>query len=183
MIYKKIASLFILVAFLLVGCNSPVYNQAESNVADVKLKADKAMKKSDNYGKKDKPLLVNKGPYVDKTPISLAKDPKWLNNKIIIRGDELPFSYYSRTIASAGGKTILTHYQTGLDESIKISMHYSGTVRGALEMLGSKSGYVFTVNGKTVFWQAFISKNFDIAFMPGSSDYMMGKASGGQLNR
>ncbi len=179
MIYKKIALMLVIVSFLVSGCNSPVYNQAESNVADVKIKSDKALKKSDNYGKKDKPLVVSKGPYVDKTPISLAKDPKWLKNKIIIRGDELPFSYYSRTIANAGGKSVLTHYQSGLEEGQKISLHYSGTVRGALELLGSKSGYVFTINGNTVFWQAFISKNFDIAFMPGSSNYMMGKSEGG----
>lgn len=179
MIYKKLFFLLLTVVILLTGCNSPVYNQAEGNVADVKLRINEAVKRSNNSGKPIPNLLVKNGPYVDKTPINLAKEPNWLKNRIVIRGDQLPFSYYSRTIAGGGGKSILTHYQAGLDDALKLSMNYSGTVGGALELLGAKSGYVFTVNGGTVYWQAFISKTFDIAFMPGSSDYMMGKASGG----
>lgn len=179
MIYKQIVLLLVTVAFLLSGCNSPVYNQAESNVADVKLRADAALKKSNESGKLIPPLVVNEGLYVDRTPISLAKEPNWLKNRIVMRGDQLPFSYYSRTIVGGGGHNILTHYQVGLDEAQKISFNYSGTVRGALDILAAKSGYVYTVNGNSVYWQAFISKTFDIAFMPGSSDYMMGKSGAG----
>lgn len=179
MIYKKMFFLFLTVVLFLAGCNSPVYNQAEGNIADVKIRADNAIKISNASGKPIPKLQVKNGLYVDRTPISLAKDPAWLKNHIVIRGDQLPFSYYSRTIATGGGRDILTHYQTGLNEGQKISMNYSGTVGGALDALGAKSGYVFTVNGKSIFWQAFISKSYDIAFMPGASDYMMGKASGG----
>jgi type IVB pilus formation R64 PilN family outer membrane protein len=179
MIYKKIFFLILTIGLFLTGCNSPVYNQAEGNAADVKIRIDESLKKSNASSRPLAKLQVKNGLYVDRTPISLAKDPAWLKNRIVIRGDQLPFSYYSRTIANGGGKDVLTHYQTGLNESQKISMNYSGTVGGALDALGAKSGYVFTVNGKSVFWQAFISKSYDIAFMPGSSDYMMGKASGG----
>ncbi len=179
MIYKKLFFLLFGIMLFLTGCNSPVYNQAEGNIAEVKIRADEAIKKSNASGKPLPKLQVKNSLYVDKTPISLAKDPAWLKNHIVIRGDQLPFSYYSRTIANGGGKDILTHYQTGLNDSLKISMNYSGTVGGALDALGAKSGYVFTVNGQNIFWQAFISKSYDIAFMPGSSDYMMGKASGG----
>ncbi len=179
MIYNKLFFLLLSVAFFLTACNSPVYNQAEGNIADVKIRMDEATKISNAAGKPLPKLQVKNGLYVDRTPISLAKEPNWLKNHIVIRGDQLPFSYYSRTIANGGGKDVLTHYQTGLNEGQKISMNYSGTVQGALDALGAKSGYVYTVNGKSVFWQAFISKSFDIAFMPGSSDYLMGKAGGG----
>lgn len=176
--YPQFIVLLVAIVFGLMGCNSPVYNQAEGNIADVKIRTDEAMKKSNATIKHAPSLTVKNDLYVDKTPINLASDPAWLKNKIVIRGDQLPFSYYSRTIAGGGGQNILTHYQTGLDEAVKITMNYSGTVKGALELLGAKSGYVFTVNGCTVYWQAFISKTFDIAFMPGASDYMMGKSSG-----
>lgn len=179
MIYRHIVLLLFTLVFFLSGCNSPVYNQAEGNIADVKLRADEAIKRSNESGKPIPPLLVNEGLYVDKTPISLAKQPSWLKNRIVIRGDELPFSYYSRTIVGAGGSHLLTHYQVGLEEAAKLTMNYTGTVRGALDLLAAKSGYVYTVNGNSVYWQAFISKTFDIAFMPGSSDYLMGKSSGG----
>jgi len=178
MFYKKFAPFIFTITLFLSGCNSPVYNQTEGNVADVSIRSKEALKKSDLSGRPIPALIVDKGLYVDKTPISLIRDPHWLRNKIIIRGDQLPFSYYSRTIVGGTEKNVLTHYQTGLDESQKITMNYSGSVRGALDMLAAKTGYVYTVNGNSVYWQAFVTKTFDVAFMPGSSDYMMGKAGG-----
>lgn len=179
MFYKKFFLCLIIIVSLLSGCNSPVYDQTEANVADVKLRVDEARHQSDRSTRPVPSLVVNKGIYVDKTPISLAKAPNWLKNRIVIRGDSLPFSYYSRTIVGGNGVTVLTRYQTGLDDNAKISMNYSGTVRGALDLLAAKSGYVYNINCNSVYWQAYVTRTFDIAFMPGSSDYMMGKASGG----
>lgn len=179
MIYNRIILLFFVMILAISGCNSPVYYQAESNVADVKQHVDEAMQRSNNSGKRPPSLLVSDGPYVDKTPISLEKQPTWLKNHIVVRGDQLPFSFYSRTIAGGAGRNVLTHYQVGLDDTQKVSLNYSGTVKGALDLLAAKSGYVYSVHGNSVYWQAFVTKTFDIAFMPGSSDYMMGKAAGG----
>ena len=58
-------------------------------------------------------------------------------------------------------------------------MNYSGTVKGALELLAAKSGYVFNVNGHNVYWQAYVTRTYEIAFMPGSTDYQMGKSGAG----
>ncbi len=58
-------------------------------------------------------------------------------------------------------------------------MNYSGTVRGALDLLASKTGFVYSIEGNYIYWQAFISKTFDIAFMPGGTDYLVGRKSGG----
>ncbi len=172
--------LFILclsVLFTLTGCNSPVYNQAEGNVVDVMQRSSAAKTHMAEALKPDPTLVINQGLYVDKTPINLARQPVWLRNRIILRGDQLPFSYYSRTVVSGGGRNILTHYQTGLDDKMVLSVSYAGTVKGALDLLAAKTGYVYTVNGTDVYWQAYVTKTFDIAFMPGSSDYMMGKAA------
>ncbi len=179
MFYKRILVLCITMLLVLTGCNAPVYRQTESNVADAKTQIDDARQKMDQKLKPQPALVVNQGLYVDQTPISLARDPKWLKNRIILRGDELPFSYYSRTIVGGGGKNILTHYQNGLNQSTQIAMNYTGTVKGALDLLAAKTGYVYSINGNDVYWQAFVTKTFDIAFMPGSSDYMMGKTGGG----
>lgn len=165
--------------FVLVSCNSPVYNQAESNVADVKLKLGTARQYSTDSAKAKPALVVNNGLYVDRTPISLEREPTWLRSHIIIRGDQLPFSYYSRTIAAGAYNSVLVKYQQGLDPAFVTSMNYSGTIKGALDLIASKTGYVYTVHGNTIYWKAFVTKTFDIAFMPGSSDYLMGKASGG----
>ena len=180
MLHKRIIVVCLSAIVFLAGCHSPVYNQTEANVADVTQRAQDARIKAAALAKPIPALVVNQGLYVDKTPISLTKEPVWLKNRIVVRGDQLPFSYYSRTIVSGGGRNILTRYQIGLDDKIMVSMNYTGTVKGALDMLAAKTGYVYSVSGANVYWQAFITKTFDIAFMPGSSDYLMGKtASGG----
>lgn len=177
MIQKPFVFLIFFIVFFMSSCNNPVYNQAEGNIYDVKHRIITAKKISDDSGKPIPSLVVNQGLYVDRTPISLNKQPTWLKNRIILRGDQLPFSYYSRTIAGGGGHNILTRYQVGLDEAAPVSINYTGTVKGALDLLAAKTGYVYSINGNSVYWQAYITKTFDIAFMPGSSDYMMGKAS------
>lgn len=177
-LYKKVALFFVVIALILTGCQSPaLFYQTEGNIADVKQRANQARVKSDTLGCPVPPLVVRDGLYVDKRPRSLIRSPGWLNNHIIIRGDQLPFSYFSRTIADGVRSNILTQYQVGLDPALKISMNYSGTVRGALESLASKAGYVYSVNRNQVYWQAFVTKTFDIAFMPGVADYQMGKSS------
>jgi type IVB pilus formation R64 PilN family outer membrane protein len=179
MLYQRILLLCFSMIIFLTGCNPAVYNQAEANVADVTQRATDAHAKMNATAYKNPTLLMNQGMYVDKTPISLAKQPAWLGNRVILRGDQLPFSYYSRIIVSGGGHNILTHYQNGLNDKLTVSMNYSGTVKGALDMLAAKTGFIYSVNCNDIYWQAFITRTFDIAFMPGSSDYMMGKAAGG----
>lgn len=178
MLKKWIPFLFT-VLIVVTACRSPVYNQTEGNVADVKLSAEAARHKSDNDAKPCPPLLVKQGLYVDTSPISLERQPSWLRNRVVIRGDQLPFSYYSRTVVNGSAAMVLTKYQSGLDQSAPISMNYSGSIKGALDLLASKTGYTYSVHGNTIYWQAFVTKTFDVAFMPGSTDYMMGKASGG----
>lgn len=168
---------FILLAsmmFALSACNAPIYNQSETNVADVKLRAAAARTVSDNSAKKAPALLINKGLYVDTTPINLSKDPGWMHNSIVIRGDQLPFSYYSRTIASGAAGGVLTKFQNGLDPAIGVTMNYSGTIKGALDLLAVKTGYVYSIRKNKIYWEQFVTRTFDIAFMPGSSDYLMG---------
>ncbi len=172
---KKWIALLLSSCVILSACHSPVYNQTMSNVADVKLRAQAARHKSDVDARPAPSLLVKEGPYVDTTPISLSHDPAWARNSITIRGDQLPFSYYSRTVAAGAGGNVLTKYQPGLDPSQTLGMNYSGSIKGALDVLAAKSGYVYTLHDNSIYWQAFITKTLDVAFMPGSSDYLMGK--------
>lgn len=176
---KKCIILIFSTAFILTACHSTVYNQTMGNVADVKLKAAHARRMSDAAIVPQAPLTVKSGPYVDTTPISLDRQPSWLHNHIIIRGDQLPFSYYSRTVASGANNSVLTKYQSGLDPSINISVNYAGPIKGALDLIATKTGYVYSVRKNTIYWQAFVTRIFDISFMPGASDYLMGKKSGG----
>lgn len=180
---KKFSVFILAMLFSLTGCmKEGMYHQTEANISDVTLRTADMRHKDDAQAKPQPTLVVKRGLYVDQTPVNLMKDPSWLKNKIILRGDQLPFSYYSRTIAGGGGQNILTRYQVGLDPSAKVSINYSGTVKGALDLIAAKTGYVYAVNGNDIYWQAFVTKTFDIAFMPGATDYMMGKSSGSSVS-
>lgn len=176
---NKWIALLLSAAFVLAACHSPVYNQTQANIANVREKTIAARHKSDSDAKPPAAVVVKKGLYVDTTPINLDNQPSWLNNHIVINGDQLPFSYYSRTIATGAGSNVLTKYQSGFDSNVNVSMNYNGTIKGALDLLASKAGYVYTVHNKSIYWQAFVTRTFDVAFMPGSTDYMMGKTGGG----
>lgn len=180
MIIKKRWAVLMALVFTLAACHSKLYDQSEGNVADVKIKATQSRQKFDALGKqRNLALKVNQGLYVDTSPVNLERCPPWLKNRIVISGDQLPFSYYSRTIGSGAGSNILTKYQIGLDPSTNVSLNYAGTVKGALDLLASKTGYVYTIEHNRIYWQAFITRTFDVAFMPGASDYLMGKTSSG----
>jgi type IVB pilus formation R64 PilN family outer membrane protein len=174
---KKWMALLIATLFTLCACTSRVYNQTETNAADVKIKTSEARQKSDRDAKTPS-LVIKKGPYVDTSPINLDKDPYWLNNHIVIRGDQLPFSYYSRTIASGAGEHILTKYQPDMKITDNITVNYTGTIKGALDLLATKTASTYTIQHNTIYWQAFVTKTFEVAFMPGGTDYLMGQASG-----
>lgn len=169
---------FLLAAFL-VACNSTTYNQTEGNIADAKQREVAARAHMDTLTKPASALVVKDGMYVDTTPVSLERQPDWLKNSIVIKGDQLPFSYYARVITNAADKNVLTKYQSGMDPSFLVSLNYTGTVKGALDLLAAKTGLVYSIQrGNTIYWQAYITRTFSIAFMPGSSDYVMGQPSG-----
>src|SRR5437588_7912371 len=93
---------------LLVGCKGEkIYDQTQANVGDVVQRQQIMRHKADCLPPREPALTVNPGLYVDRTPISLAREPAWLKSHIVIRGDELPFSYYSRTIVNGGGRFVL----------------------------------------------------------------------------
>src|SRR5262245_53070472 len=116
--FKKLVGFILCVSVILSACQSPLYNQTEANIADTKIKAQDVREKFDRSLKPKPALVVKKGPYVDLTPISLERNPSWLKNHVVIRGDQLPFSYYSRTIAGGAGPHVLVRYQNELDQGM-----------------------------------------------------------------
>ena len=120
-------------------------------------------------------VVVKDELYVDPAPINLNTQPSWLDKPISLHGEKLPFSFYANNIVRSAN--ITTSYQQRLDPNIEINMDYAGTLQGALNLLAAKTGYTYTVNGNAILWEAYVTKTFNIAFMPGSSNYLVGKDS------
>ena len=174
--------IIILTTLCLTGCSSTTYKQTADNVAGERQSIALSQQSEDKMTHPSAAVLIKPGLYVDTTPVSLESQPEWLKNKVVIHGNNMPFAYYSRVVNSAAARDVLTKCQTGLDSSIKINVDYSGSIKGALDLLATKTGYSYEIEqAKTIYWQYLVTRTFSIAFMPGTADYTMG-SSGGSIS-
>ncbi len=122
------------------------------------------------------PVVRDEGAYVDTTPVSLIHPPSWLKRKIFLKGNNMPFSFYVTQIFNKTGTII--HYGNSIDRAKLISMDYSGPLQGALNDLASTANYYYKLDNEhnVITWSAFMTKTFDVSFMPGSAEYMVGNA-------
>lgn len=121
-------------------------------------------------------VSTNSGFYADTNPVEIVNNPGWLNNKISFRGENMPFSFMLNRILR-NTDAIIT-YRPGIERDKSISMDYTGTIKGALDNLALKSDYNYSISGEQIVWSNMVTKNFDISFMPGSADYMVGQTQG-----
>ena len=128
-----------------------------------------------NTDRQQPAAVTQNGYYVDDTPSSLEKPPEWSKYSINLQGENLPLSFYVQRILSKTGA--LVNYQAGMDKNKSITLHYNGTIKGALDELAAKSGYSYDIKNNQVDWTAFVNKTFDISFMPGTSTYLVGQSA------
>lgn len=109
-------------------------------------------------------------------PARWLSQPSWMNNNISMHGQNMPVSFWVNKIIGPTGAAI--SYQDGMNQNLTLPFDYTGTVRGALDKLADDTGYSYTVDGNNVEWSEFVTKTFDVSFMPGAAQYNMG----GQTN-
>lgn len=166
---KRYATLLLIAATLLLsGCPTSMYQATSNNIASLQNQI--AVAKKQNAVTPD--VVNNSGIYVNPTPVPFTTAPSWINTPITVHGAVLPFDFYGNRISDATGATI--SYATGVPRTMPISMNYSGTVKGVLDRLASKTGYAYTIQGNNILWSNMITRTFDVSFMPGSSQYSIG---------
>lgn len=172
---NKIPSLRIITiavaAAALSGClTPPMYDQicAEEKADKKTIEAHKPYDT-----RKEKTVFCNKGLYVDPTPISLKQAPAWLNEQVSLRGKMLPLDFYMKDLLKGTNGLVL--YQEPSIRNTLLSFEFQGTLKGALDYIAAQTNYAYDVSGRTVSWSRFVTKTFDIAFMPGSTTYLLGQ--------
>lgn len=167
----RLIPLIILFPLLLVaGCGpTPLYQKASNSISQTRGQIEHA---KSTYQQTPPPVETKPGLYVNNAPVKFSHRPQWLQRRIRIHGAGLPFKFYISKIMT--GINADVSYQHEIAEGEPLSMDYSGTVEGALNRLAAISGYAYTLQGNTITWSDMISRTFDISFMPGSSQYMVG---------
>lgn len=162
------------IMFTLSACSSPAFFTEVKNNVDKTVDRVQVTEANENTTSLTTPVVIVKDElYVDTTPIDLSKHPVWLNNPLSLRGEKLPFLFYASNIVKSA--RVISTYQAGLNLDLMVDMDYSGTLQGALDVLAAKTGYQYRIDGDTLVWEAYVTKTFNIAFMPSSSQYFAGK--------
>lgn len=164
-----------LLGFLLTACTpAETYEHAEGAALATKTKI--AEKKHNQM--KDPPPVVRKAqPYVDVKPISLEADPAWFNQEIELHGNDLPFILFTTKVMENTGAAV--NFHSAFDKYQTVSLDYRGTVKGALDLLAAQTGSVYQAKDRRVRWTDMVTRSFNVSFIPGESDYLVGRKGGG----
>jgi len=105
--------------------------------------------------------------------------PAWLNTPVNIHANQLPLNLLmNRVMPSNTG----VQYEPSVSASKPITVNYHGSLRGVLDKIASQTGYAYDINDTALSWSGYVTKTFDISFMPGSSQYLVGQKQGDSLN-
>lgn len=172
--YKILKIVTLAITFIaLLGCTSKgIFHDANEGV-DKNVKNIQQLKAAD--AKPIPPVVSKTSYYSDKDPIAAENRPLWLRNSISISGKKLPFSFVMQRILR--NTSVLAKYQTGVRKEKLVSIDYSGTVKGALDLLATQTNYAYEPTDTDITWEAFVTKTFNISFMPGASTYQVGQTS------
>lgn len=164
--------LLMLTATLLTACTfNPVTMYKDTGQATEDVKA-KITTLGDRGYQEDTPDLRYTSTTAVLPPARWLAQPKWMNDRISMRGQNMPFSFWNNKVLGSSGVAI--SYQDGMNPNVTLPFNYTGTIRGALDKLAQTTGYSYTVDCSGVSWVSFVTKTFDVSFMPGASQYMMG---------
>jgi hypothetical protein len=105
--------------------------------------------------------------------------PFWLNNPVTIRTNGLPLDLTLTKILPPN--SVGVQYDIGADRNRQISMNYSGRIQGALDKIAAITGYAYNIEDNMLIISPFVTKTFDMSFMPGTSQYMVGQKQGDSM--
>ena len=172
--FQKIARNALLGIFLsgvMFGCKAQYYNQAQLNV-DQTMQEMRDQKRAENV-----PVVQDNPGYYASTKAHELAGPAWLDKPVNLRAKNMPFELL--VIQALGSEQIVPNYDVGVVSNQPLSLTYTGTVKGALNMLAAKTGYSYKVQGSRLNWSAFETHTFNISFMPGTAAYSVGQQQSG----
>ncbi len=125
----------------------------------------------------EQPAVITKsGFYVDNKAIPLNHNPEWMNRHINLHAQSMPLNILLHRLLRY--YPIAINYDSSVQPHRLVNLNYSGTVKGALDTLASTTNMSYRSNAHVINWSAFETKTFDISFMPGTSNYLVGQNQG-----
>ena len=165
------------ITMMLAACTPSIYKEANRQYQ----KTAETIKQHETAGHKmSPPVLIKPGYYVDTRPIRLIKDPEWMKSRVSMQAHNMPLTMLMRRLLRRSHINV-TYDNTVLSRRL-VSLDYTGSLRGALENIAAQTNYHFRLGKAGLTWSAFITKTFNISFMPGDSHYLVGRTRNHQNN-
>lgn len=156
----------------LTGC-APNYYRASNEGVDESLHALQSIDQQAHQH--EPPVLIKEGYYVDSSPVPLRQDPAWLHETVTVRAQGMPLSSLMNRLLS--GHAMSVSYDGSVNSQHPVTMDYHGSLRGALQVLANTVDYHYQLqDDHEISWSAFEDRTFDISFMPGVSNYLVGES-------
>lgn len=105
-----------------------------------------------------------------------GETPAWLNNPVNLRANELPLQLLMTKLLPQNAVGV--QYSDGANNNQPITIDYNGNIRGALDKIAAQTGYAYDIEDSMITWSPFVTKTYDVSFMPGSSQYLVGQKQG-----
>jgi len=172
----KYVYLMLISAVLFSACTTPVmYGDTKQKTAQVKQQLDNA--RLNNSGNSAATKIRNN--FYAPDVYHSGENPAWLYNRISMHTNNLPLSLLMNKLVPAN--TVGIQYGMGANQTIPVSLNYSGTIHDALDQVAAKTGYAYDIEDNMLTWSPFVTKTFDVSFMPGASQYLMGQKQGDSM--
>ena len=159
---------------LVTDCVPKMYKNAEHNIDDTRSQIATAKATQSLHRKQQSAAKLR-----TKAAWAHAR-PMWLFHHVSVHGNDLSLAFFVDKILAGTHK--IAAYDTSVDKNQLLSMNYSGSIGGALNVLQAKTSYAYSVSDDILTWSAFQTKTVDISFMPGSSTYLLGKKAQQETN-
>lgn len=162
-----------LLSLLLSGCYN--YKQAEKGFEKTK-DAVHFLNKHPN----SPPVLNKPEYYVNPNVVDAHPEPAWMHQNVSLRAFGMPLNLFMGQMLRF--TEVNVSYDKLLDSKKLVNVNYHGDVAGALSLLRQQINYAYEITPRNIHWAALDSRTFNIAFMPGNTNYMMGQAEGGLMS-
>ena len=179
---SKFSSIVIILSFcslLISGCKTPASYRAANDAADHN--QHEIEKRQHQALNPEPPVVSLSSYYVDTKPIQIDQFSAWLRQPLRLQANGLPFDLLAQRIMR--DVPMAVSFGADVSRSKPITMSYQGTVQGALDQLAAASGYAYTLEDHSLAWSALVTRTFNIAFMPGTSNYLVGQIAGGSATQ
>ncbi len=158
-------------ASLLFGCAN--YQETKSEIR----KTQQQISGAQDMDSTSAPAAINlSGYYTDKTPVEISNDPAWLSHSISLQAKKMPLNVLMQRLLRT--TKIVASYDGSTQPDMPVNINYTGSIKGALKYISAKTGLHYNIHNQSLRWSAFMTKTFNVSFMPGSSSYAVGQLSG-----